>query len=622
MEIETSTAVQFFFPSPSLPMVYFEAIANSLDANATEIDIRISIAAFGSAKTLEVIISDNGDGFTEENFSRFSFLMRSRDEQHKGLGRLVYLKYFDRVQVDSAWVGGRRSFIFDSKFKADSTYSADASIVDRKTVLAFGGFKNEKVKAYDDLNPTAIKARVIEHFFPRLNEIVDRGGSFVIRIELDTAAENMEKDFFSKTEVIGPEDLPKMTWEEIQDHGLDAISSIKMGFHVKSTGAKGGILTAVSVDGRTIPIDLVKSSAIPFGYSVIVLVSSDFLAGSADSSRQNLIIPEHIPEQQFFGFIRRKVGEYLSREIPKIKDDNLKTKEKFEEKFPHLLGLFEEETVGLIDRDDALSVAQARFFKVQKEVLQCEHLSDRVYEKSLELSSRTLTEYILYREKIIDKMKEFTADNLESEVHKLISPRYERFSKEEMVGSVYRNNAWLLDDKFMSFQTILSESRMDAIIAEITLGESPIVDDGRPDITMIFSADPGASASVDVVVVELKKKTDEEKENQYAISQLLKRARRLVAHCPNVGRIWYYAVVSVDDEFEASLKQQKFLPLYSAGKVYYQEYETEGPRGAVPTPVYVLSYDAIVEDARSRNHTFLGILRDGMRRYAASKVLN
>lgn len=42
----------------------------------------------------------------------------------------------------------------------------------------------------------------------------------------------------------------------------------------------------------------------------------------------------------------------------------------------------------------------------------------------------------------------------------------------------------------------------------------------------------------------------------------------------------------------------------------------------VPTPVYVLSYDAIVEDARSRNHTFLEILRDGMRRYAAAKVLN
>jgi hypothetical protein len=616
MEIETSTAVQFFFPSPSLPMVYFEAIANSLDAHATEIDIKISISAFGAAKTLEVMITDNGDGFTEENFSRFSFLMRSRDEQHKGLGRLVYLKYFDRVQVDSAWVGGRRSFAFDAKFKGESKSAIDASLSDRKTKLGFSGFKNEKIKSYDDLNPTAIKARVIEHFFPRLNEIVEKGGSFVIRVELETSADNMEKDFYSKTEIIGPEDLPKMTWEDIQDHGLDAISSIKMGFHVKSTGAKGGILTAVSVDGRTIPIDLVKPSAIPFGYSVIVLVSSDFLAGSADSSRQSLIVPEHIPEQQFFGFIRRKVGEYLSREIPKIKDDNRKTKVKFEEKFPHLLGLFEEETVGLIDKDDALNVAQARFFKVQKEVLDCEHLSDRAYEKSLELSSRTLTEYVLYREKIIGKMKEMSADNLEVEIHKLISPRYEIFSKGQMIDHVYRNNAWLLDDKFMSFQTILSESRMDAVIEEITKDESPIEDDGRPDITMIFSGDPDVASSVDVVVVELKKKTDAEKENQYAINQLLKRARRLVAHCQNIGRIWYYAVVEVDEDFEASLKQQRFLPVFSAGKVYYQEFVTDGPKGAVPTPVYVLSYDAVVEDARSRNHTFLEILRDGMRRYA------
>ena len=103
-----------------------------------------------------------------------------------------------------------------------------------------------------------------------------------------------------------------------------------------------------------------------------------------------------------------------------------------------------------------------------------------------------------------------------------------------MRDGIYRNNAWLLDDKFMSFHTILSEARMDKVIEAITLKDDAAADDGRPDISMIFSADPEAATAVDVVVVEIKKKTDDEKENQYAINQLLDRAVKL-AECND----WY-----------------------------------------------------------------------------------
>ena len=132
--------------------------------------------------------------------------------------------------------------------------------------------------------------------------------------------------------------------------------------------------------------------------------------------------------------------------------------------------------------------------------------------------------------------------NSEADIHNLIVPRWKQFQKGDFMESLYRNNAWLLDDKFMTFQTILSEQRMDTIIDAITLKEEVTVDDGRPDIAMIFSADPAEATAVDVVVVEIKKKTDDEKENQYVINQLLDRAVRLAAQCPNIQRIWYYAI--------------------------------------------------------------------------------
>ena len=184
------------------------------------------------------------------------------------------------------------------------------------------------------------------------------------------------------------------------------------------------------------------------------------------------------------------------------------------------------------------------------------------------------------------------------------------------MDGLYSNNAWLLDDKFMTFQTILSEQRMDTVIDAITLIGETNVDNGRPDIAMIFSADPAEAEFVDVVVVEIKKKTDDEKENQYAINQLLDRAVKLAAHCPNIQRIWYYAVIQISDSMTTRLRQQKWAPLFSKGKVFYQEFPTERPNGSVvPTPTFVMSFDAIVADAKCRNHTFLEILRHGMKQY-------
>jgi hypothetical protein len=292
----------------------------------------------------------------------------------------------------------------------------------------------------------------------------------------------------------------------------------------------------------------------------------------------------------------------------------------FEERFPHLLGYFEETTVGLIDKDDALNLAQFKFFKDQKDILQCEKLDDATYEKSLELSSRTLTEYILYRDKIIRRMKEMTGENSEAEIHNLIAPRYEQFHQDKLVNDIYRNNAWLLDDKFMSFQTILSEGQMDSVIEAITLQDAPIKDEGRPDVTMIFSADPAGPTAVDVVVVELKKITDDEKDNQFVINQLLSRARKLAAHCPNIQHIWYYAVIHINQEMEDVLLQQEFVPMFSKGRVFYKEFPTRRPGGAiVPTPTFIMSFDAIVADAECRNHTFLEILRNGMKQHAEKR---
>ncbi|MDP1813243.1 MAG: hypothetical protein Q8K92_02220, partial [Leadbetterella sp.] len=124
---------------------------------------------------------------------------------------------------------------------------------------------------------------------------------------------------------------------------------------------------------------------------------------------------------------------------------------------------------------------------------------------------------------IIKRFSNFTKNDKEADIHNLIVPRYKQFHGDALIDGIYSNNAWLLDDKFMTFRTILSEAKMQEVISAITLSEDSVEDDGRPDISMIFSADPEQVEKVDVVVIEIKRRRVDDKEIPYAATQLVKR---------------------------------------------------------------------------------------------------
>ena len=385
MDIETSSAIRLFFPNPSLILVYFEALANALDAGATEVSIDIDIQAFDKPDTLKITITDNGDGFTDENFERFKTLLKPRDKFHKGIGRLVFLNYFNSVEVDSTWDKKKRNFIFKEGFDTNVPAQEVQDEQEERTSLVFTGFVKERIKAYDDLKPDALKPQIIEQFLPTLDARKRENREFKISINLRTNENNPQKEFFPHDVTVTSDDLPRMTKVPIHDDTLDAISDINMYYHIESVSGKGRSLIAFSIDGRTIPVNLIPSSSFPPGYLCVFLFESEIFHSHTDSSRQRLVLPDGTQEAHLYRVLRRELGKVLAEGIPQITEKNEKTKAKFEEQFPHLLGYFENDTVGLVDRDDALEIAQKRFFQIQKEILQCEALSDAAYEKSLEL---------------------------------------------------------------------------------------------------------------------------------------------------------------------------------------------------------------------------------------------
>ena len=72
----------------------------------------------GDSKILDVLVEDNGIGFTEENRASFDTLYSARKilKGGKGFGRFTCLRYFDDVRIDSTYLGSRlRRRQFDKK---------------------------------------------------------------------------------------------------------------------------------------------------------------------------------------------------------------------------------------------------------------------------------------------------------------------------------------------------------------------------------------------------------------------------------------------------------------------------------------------------------------------------
>jgi len=617
MKINLNNAVKYFFPNPSLEMVYYEAIANAIDAGATKIDIHIKIEALSKTETFNIEISDNGNGFIDRNFEKFSNLLEIEEKDHKGVGRLVYLNYFKKVEIESVFDEKKRLFeltgVFDGENKVE-----EAQGETNKTVLNFKQYNKEKIKSYDYVKPNSIKKSILLHFYPLFYSYKVDKKDLIITVNLTTKEPNIQYDFYTDKKEIIVSQIPELELITFKAEGIDLFEEFNLYYSVQTNeNMESSTITALCVDGRTLPVEVLSKDGLPKGYEIIFLLYSNLFTGKVNASRQEINMDEEELRviKKIFG---EKIAEILNEKIPAIQETNNKTTTSLIDRYPHLNGFFEINSVGLIDRSQSLEIAQKKFFNAQKEVLEASDITDEVYERSLELSSRVLTEYVLYRNIIIDKLKKVDKTSSEADIHNLIVPMRSKLSKDTFHNDLFTNNAWLLDDKYMSYTTILSDKDMGEVLDNIVI-ESDTKEkiDKRPDLAIIFSNDPTEAKKVDVVIVELKKMGIGLAKKEEVTSQLRQRARKLLLHFPNkIQRIWFYGIVDFDDEFKVSLLEDKYIELFSCGTVFYKEQpiiidlET---KTEIPVGLYVLSFDAFLKDAEVRNSTFLNLLKEELK---------
>lgn len=605
MKVKLSQAVKMFFGSSSLEMVYFEAIANALDANATEIDIKISAKAFNQPETLQIEISDNGEGFTDERYRKFSKLFDVEESSHKGLGRLVYLCYFDDVKVSSYYnKTKKREFDFSEGFEEEKYKITDIKEHLSGTTFKMSGYTLQKIAKGDFIHPKKLKHRILEEFYARLFQL--KKDEVSIKITLQATIEGKQSN-----ESIDNSDIPEFTMLQL-DSSINLIDKFDLYYSIKEVDpSDSSLIAAITVDQRTVKVDLISNENLPTGYEMVFLLYSDFFKGKIDAARQNLTIsPQELRDIQ--DLFRKEVASIIESKIPKLKSRNTEVRKGLINRYPHLSGYFDSQNIGYISRNDILRKAQEQFFKEQKELLDASSLTEEQYEKSIELSSRALTEYVLFRQLTIEKLRKSTDKDSEAELHKLFASMRKdgKFDKKDAINDLYRNNAWLLDDKYMTYETVLSDREMGELIQVITDEEDH--DDNRPDIALIFSNNPENQKPFDVVIVELKKRGISLEENLKVVTQLEKRARKLMKHYNNqIQRIWFYGVIEFNEDVETHLAGE-YTELYSCGKMYYRETNVAislNPKIVLPIGVFIWDIDAVVEDANARNSTFLNLIK-------------
>lgn len=610
MEVNVKSAIKMFFSKSSFEMIYIEAFANALDAGATEFNIHITLPKEGQWENMIVELSDNGAGFTEERFNKFKKLFEVDEQTHKGLGRLVYLCYFDLVHIESVFTPGKaRVFDFNETF--DGTHEIkNTELQTTGAYLKLLNFSGQKIGKLDYVDPYYLREMLLENFYMKLYKAKLAGKQMVVNIKRTINGKNVET-------VIDNTAIPDFEFKDLQR--LDAFQSVSLYYYIKEldNSTSSRFITALAIDDRSHKVSIVADENIPVGYEMVFLLMSETFQGGIDESRQNIKLPEQIHNQVTILF-KKAIAELINERIPKIQEANNERKIMLENAFPHLCGYFETNEIGYSSQSDVLKKAQEKYFKEQRDILGASKLTEEQFEKSINLSARALAEYILFRQNVIDKMRSFNGKEKEAAIHNLLAPKGSEFKEGEIMKDLYSNNVWVLDEKFMSYCTVLSEAEMSKVIDMLTEGDVKDNDDDRPDIVLFFSGDPTKEGNmVDVVIVELKRLGISAEQNSIVEFQLDTRTQRLAEYYGNrIQRMWFYGVVDFDDRYETHLVNNDFDPLFSNGSVYFRSktvYTDKTKKFGVIQNAYIMDFTALIEDANSRNETFLKILQSNFK---------
>ena len=621
MDVSIIDAAEALYPKVSLKQVINEAIANSLDAGASNIIVKISGKQIKNNQNKKVIndfcleISDNGMGFNQKSRKKFCSLFKKIDNLHKGVGRMSFKRMFKDIHVCSCT---KENELVEFDFNNHLVLTdIEKNIKERKNHPLGASIKmatpNQPI-SLKMIDIKQIKKDIFDEFFTYLFQLKQNKRLVKIlvveKICLDESDANI--GFSTKTvrARIFNRDLIDLKKCEINADG--SVYNSFYSFVKKDIDLFNENFIGISIDNRTFKInDFVRAQFLQ--YVVIFIVFDEKLDVQTDNCRTIIQISEK-DKKIIVNAIKNKIHQLALTEVSGFSDhldheinNIIKTK-------PFLTPFIDKNFIGLLRPKDIIDEAYKQQLSARKDFFNTPCNNEQEFLRQYKFSSVILTEYVMSRLKVLNDIKQFSNNNAEKEIHNLIMQK--GTTCEQIKGfNLNLPNLWVLDERFMTYSYVYSDKEIKDFINAVDneVKDRVYDDNGRPDLAIAFTMDPDDPnvQKVDVVIVELKKRGAGAKAVTDLVDELIRRLNLLSSRCKKLNRAWYFGIADIPSEIVRNLKSKRFTPLFSKGKCFYSSipvYDDDGEEPLCYCDTYLLDYDAVINDAEARMSTFKNIL--------------
>jgi hypothetical protein len=588
-------------------------------------------------KIIAFEIEDDGIGFDEGNFDSFctADTTYKSNKGCKGIGRFVWLKAFDKVEVDSIYSDNgsykRRKIDFSLKNKKINEKNESTNESARKTIITLKGFKKE----YQNQNSAfktkrKIAQRILEHNLSYyiggevpLISVTDEGKS----IFLDNLFDSIKPNMFEETISIGKE--------------LFNITHLKL----PSTTSNVHKIVLCADNREVISEPVQKHLDVSYLYDdegnrfyYAVYVSSDYLDAHVNSTRTIFDIDDQTTIDRFskreqdkiitvdriINAVLERSKEYLLPDLQKIRIMKEKVVADFVKSNPSLRSIpkYCPEIYDEIQVNSSEDTLTEVLYKYKGKAALCikrEHdkllktqaekmldIKDEVREltKKIETLNRdNLAEYLLFRKKIIDlferNLEKDSEGNYKYEkiIHDIIFPR--KTTSDEI--DIENINLWLIDESLIFHQFAVSDLPID----EFSSSES----ESRPDVFICCEKDRANRAN-SISIIEFKrpglgKKYDPVDQIYTYIDEILGHGIKLengrIIRVLPTTRFYCYAILDPKENIAKLVKKYNFVELNDS--IGYYLYNSD-----YKANVEILAFDKILDDVKKRHDTFFNIL--------------
>lgn len=584
-----------------------EALTNAIHSGGRRISVELHFSERNGElfsetderRVLEQIaIIDDGEGFTPDNLQYFDEICTNHKDSigGKGVGRLAFLKYANRVEIRSQLHSERVEFIYTPDFKPEEV-----------TKTQVGGSPNTRIILKD------LKDKINTQVAKLVNSICDdlrlllflkfqQGHSITLRF-----THNSKQPFDESVEFSG-KDIKALAEREFELDG----EKFKC-YLFRDEPPKKGIVAMLCADELCI-----EEYVISKRFDIcrhLIFVTSAYFNRRSNIERQRLELPKTDEDADMASPISREtimprihkecmsmIDETAEGDIDDFKSSNV---EKLKKYYPFINVSSLGGNAALLDADEVVKTYRAQQARKEDQLVESLETGKPVsLDDVSHLASDDLARFIVHRALVIDSLAKMPSSSAEDAIHNAILP------KKSDGTEIRENNVWLVDDKFLSYSSIYSDETLAAIIQEVGRTVA-IKQQRRPDVAAFFSKDTENHPNK-LVIIEFKKPGADIFDNNKALMQCRLYASELADRIPTVREVFAFSVVEIDDDFYRDMKQTGFKDVFSlTERVVYSDFLI-GSDSSIPLHLYVMPASALIKDAKARNRVFEEVLQFDM----------